>query len=59
MKTSPVPFATLLAGLDDPDSRVRLQVISGIVRRRSARGQAFASLLVLLNDPDWQIRLLR
>ena len=56
MTSSPIPFATLLAGLQDPNSQVRRQAITGIMRRRNERGQAFASLLALLGDPEDQVR---
>lgn len=52
MKTSPVPFANLLAGLADPAPWVRRKTITAIMRRRNERAQAFPSLLALLDDPE-------
>ncbi|HEX6478754.1 MAG TPA: hypothetical protein VF043_07905 [Ktedonobacteraceae bacterium] len=54
MKTRPIPFSTLLANLADPNSQVRQQAITAIMRRSKERGKAFASLLTLLHDPDDQ-----
>ncbi len=45
MKTPPIPFATLLAGLSDPDNQVRRKTITAILRRRNERGHAVTSLL--------------
>ena len=56
MKTCPVPFATLLAGLANPHGQMRRKTITAIMRRRNERAQAFASLLALLNDPEDQVR---
>ncbi|GHO42229.1 HEAT repeat domain-containing protein [Ktedonospora formicarum] len=55
MTRSRVPFATLLTGLTDPDSQVRLQAIRNIMRRRSELAQAYPALLTLLNDSDDQV----
>lgn len=55
MKTSRVPFTTLLAGLADPNGQVRRKSITAIMRRRSERGQAVAALLALLNDPEDEV----
>ena len=56
MKTPPIPFSTLLAGLADPGSQARKHAITAIMRRRKERGQAFASLLTSLSDPEDQVR---
>ena len=55
MKTSPIPFSTLLANLADPDPQVRRQSIADLMRRRKERAQAFAPLQTLLKDPDYQV----
>ncbi len=51
MKTPPIPLATLLAGLSDPDPNMRCQSIKDILRQRNERGQAVAPILALLRDP--------
>ncbi|HET8841304.1 MAG TPA: HEAT repeat domain-containing protein [Ktedonobacteraceae bacterium] len=56
MSPSPIPFATLLARLANPDPLVRRQSITDLMRRRKERTQAIPSLLALLSDSEESVR---